>query len=384
MERKESKGKGTFKVTKSGSLEYRLPYYDEDNIRRTKSFTAKTKEECLQRADEFIKKTESKSLRILPDATIPDIMEQKVYNDYMKNYTGEQGYDRNLYILRTIRAGSIGNIPIADITEEQLNQYFSEITRYSGTIIRRIYSFISTAFKMASDKGVVQMNLIVRKDIRCPKSQKADKNVRGMTEGEQKKFVEALMKHKVPYGRNTYKIQLLLELYTGMRMGEINALKPENINFKDGYIHVGATISRGLKSKSFYKPHPKTAAGIRDVPITEKTKELLMQALEEMKDNPEGLIFYDYNKEDVVATYQVGKFFERICVKADVPYYGQHALRHTFATRCIEAGVPAVVLKKWLGHTDINITLDTYADVFERLNHTSVERFELMMDEIMK
>ena len=166
-------------------------------------------------------------------------------------------------------------------------------------------------------------------------------------------------------------------------MGEINALKPEDINFSEGYIHVGATISRGIGSRNFYKPHPKTAAGVRDVPMPMKARELLMEALMEMKPNPEGLIFYDHNKDDVIATYQVCSFYKRICEKAGIPYYGQHSLRHTFATRCIEADIPPLVLKKWLGHTDINITLSTYADVFDRMHLKSVSKFENIIDEIM-
>ena len=137
-----------------------------------------------------------------------------------------------------------------------------------------------------------------------------------MTEDEQKRFVDTLLAHKVPYGRNTYKIQLLLELYTGMRMGEINALRPECISFRKGYIHVDATISRGINCKSTFKPHPKTDPSIRDVPISEKAEKLLKQALDEMEDNPLGLIFYDHNNDDVVATHQVNAFFKRICEKA--------------------------------------------------------------------
>ena len=53
---------------------------------------------------------------------------------------------------------------------------------------------------------------------------------------------------------------------------------------------------------------------------------------------------------------------------------GQHSLRHTFATRCIEAGIDAVVLKKWMGHTDIHITLDTYADVFDSMHNSSINK----------
>ena len=61
---------------------------------------------------------------------------------------------------------------------------------------------------------------------------------------------------------------------------------------------------------------------------------------------------------------------------------GQHALRHTFATRCIEAGVSPLVLKNWLGHTNIHITLDTYADVFARMNAGVVSLLEQHIEAI--
>lgn len=62
-------------------------------------------------------------------------------------------------------------------------------------------------------------------------------------------------------------------------------------------------------------------------------------------------------------------------MKAGIEDRGQHALRHTFATRAIEAGVDPIVLRDWLGHTDIHITLDTYADVFTNLNRDAMQKF---------
>ena len=55
---------------------------------------------------------------------------------------------------------------------------------------------------------------------------------------------------------------------------------------------------------------------------------------------------------------------------------GQHTLRHTFATRCIEADVQPVVLKKWMGHKDIHMTLDVYADVFDSMHNNAMEKLE--------
>ena len=376
------KDKGTFRVTKSGSIEYRISYYDDRGTRRIKSFTGKTKEECRDRAYEFLRKNETKLIEIKPDASIVDIVRQKVENDYVKNFCNEPGYDRNLHVIAILEKGSIGTIPIRDVTEDMLYDYLESVTTYSQTVIRKIFAMIAAAYDMAYDKKVIKSNFIKTKQIKSPKSKKKEKQVRAMTEDEQKRFVETLLAHKVPYGRNTYKIQLLLELYTGMRMGEINALRPECISFRKGYIHVDATISRGIHCKSTFKPHPKTDPSIRDVPISEKAEDLLRRALDEMEDNPLGLIFYDHNNDDVVATHQVNSFFKRICEKAKVPLTGLHSLRHTFATRSIEAGVPAVVLQRWLGHTNIHITLDRYTDVFERMNRTSIERYDGYIDRI--
>lgn len=112
------------------------------------------------------------------------------------------------------------------------------------------------------------------------------------------------------------------------------------------------------------------------MPFIDNAEKVLREALDAMQPNPEGLIFYDHKKNGLLTTNQVNCFFQRICEKADIEYNGQHALRHTFATRCIESGISVFVLKKWMGHTDIHVTLDTYADVFDSLNHKSMNMLQ--------
>lgn len=163
-------------------------------------------------------------------------------------------------------------------------------------------------------------------------------------------------------------------------MGEINALRSGDIDFKAGLIHVHATISRDINYRSFLNDTTKTEAGIRDVPISETLKPILEEALKKQIPNPDNLIFYDNYKHTVITTMQVNDYYRRVCHAIGIEHNGQHALRHTFATRCIEAGIQPVVLKTWLGHTDIHVTLDTYADVFDKLNNSSLS----MLDEHMK
>lgn len=382
-EKRRKKGEGSWKVTPAGNIEYRFRYTDEYGRRKYKSVTGFTEEHCYEKAETFLNRLEQiKDGRDL-NATIVSLVREKIEADYKKNYTGVQGYSRSLQTLAIIERSPIGHVPICEMQPYHIEGFYRELTRYSNNTIGKVYSMIKMAFKIGMQKKIITFNIMDNRNLRCPKSDKVDKKVRGMTDEEQKRFVATLDEYKVNYGGNSFKLQLLIELYSGMRMGEINALKPEDINFGQGFIHVSRTISVGLNNKPFIKDGAKTVAGERDVPISKPLEKVLRQALAKMKKNPEGLIFYDHRRKKVIATTMVCAFYKRVCEKAEVPYYGQHALRHTFATRCIEAGVPALVLKNWLGHTDIHITLDTYSDVFDRMNLGAISKFERLMDEVM-
>lgn len=374
------KGQGTIRISKSGRYEYRVSYYDESGKRKMKSFTNDTVEECVERAQKFLEENRYKTGLLKPSTTLAKIARQKIDADYERNFTGEAGYDRNLQTLAIIERDGIGKRPIKNITQGQMEHYLKSITGYSNTVIRKIYGMLRSAFKLAYDMKLIKHNIMLLPELRCPKSVKKDKKIRALTEEEQVRLVDAIRKHEKQSGRNEYKLQLLIELYGGLRMGEINALRPEDIKLDRGYIHVSQTISRGLDSRPYIKEGAKTYAGERDVPINNTLRPILEEALENARDNPHGLLFYDNEKDGIIETTQVNCFYRRICEKAGVEYNGQHALRHTFATRCIEAGVQPLVLKSWLGHTNIHITLDTYSDVFDKMDFDSAARFDQLMD----
>lgn len=372
---KKENGSGTFRIV-NGKYNYRFFYIDEFGEKKRKSFSGVTKDECLQRAEEFLEKQGKRAAAVDPDITIPELLRRKYEEDYAMNFVGEQGYARNLGGIALLERSGFGKMPIVNITEMQIKAFLRSMTKYSDSVIKKTYQQLTSAFKVAVEKGVVERNPMDVSDIRRPKSSKKPKDVRGFTQEEQARFLEALRDFKVPRNRNEYKLQLLIELYSGMRMGEINALKPENIDFENGLIHVRSTVSRGLEYRVFIKEGAKTDAGVRDIPINKALEPVLQEAMERKRRNPLGLVFYDHLKNDLITTSQVNCFFHRICKKAGISVRGQHALRHTFATRCIEADVPPVVLKKWLGHKDIHMTLDIYADVFDSMHNSAMEKFE--------
>lgn len=319
---------------------------------------------------------------IAVDATIPELVEAKYKLDYELSYVGIQGFNRSMETPGIIKRSPLGKMPIVTVSKEHIKLFLATTTKYSNSVIEKLFLQLKIAYKEGINKEIVSRNLMEDREIRRPKSDKPDKKVRGYTTDEQKLFLETLHNHKVPYGRNSYKKQLLLELYTGMRMGEINALRPDDIDFARKLIKVRRTISLGEKSKPFINTTTKTYDGKRDIPMSKDAEAVLREAIEEMKPDPEGLVSYDHNNRHIITTNQVNNFFRRPCKKSGIEYSGQHALCHTFATRCIESNVQTAVFKNWTGHTDIHVTLDTYADVFDSLNNNSINMLQDYMDAI--
>lgn len=362
-------GKGCFNITPAGNIRYRFKYTDMFGNRRVKSVTGVDEAHCLQRANEFLK-----SLRTKYDLTIPELLIPDAERDLKMNHIGPQGYRSRMSIIDIISKNNIGMIPIPRITARQIDDFLMSVSDYSSGKIRCIYSLINKAFEEAESLEIVETNIMKKTEVRCPKSSQTTRKIRSFTEEEERRFIKAVSEYKPK--TNTYRIQMLIELYCGMRIGEINALKPEDINFDKGYIYVSRTVSVGLNGKAVLSETTKTAAGQRTVPINRFMIPLLEEALREMKENPYGLIFYDSRNDVIISTPRVSSAFNTICKRAGLKGFRQHCLRHTFATRCIEAGIEPVVLKGWLGHTDIRTTLDTYTDVFDRMELASIESFD--------
>ena len=113
--------------------------------------------------------------------------------------------------------------------------------------------------------------------------------------------------------------------------------------------------------------YTKTKNGIRDIVLDSDIKIILEDYINNYyKENKENLLFYNIEKNTYWTTSQVNMVFKRFCEKYNIIGYdvNQHLLRHTFATRCIEAGMPANVLSKIMGHADLRTTLEVYCDVF--------------------
>lgn len=161
---------------------------------------------------------------------------------------------------------------------------------------------------------------------------------------------------------NCLHLGILLSLYTGLRIGEICALKWKDIDIAEQVIHVRKTIQR-IKNPDPTPPKtvviiddPKSSRSIRDIPIPTFMLSMLADIKLNMCAENYFLTCSLKHTEPRTYLYSYKKFLEHIGVE----YRNFHVLRHTFATECIKRGIDVKTVSELLGHASVKTTLERY------------------------
>ncbi|HIW86018.1 MAG TPA: site-specific integrase [Candidatus Eubacterium faecipullorum] len=296
--------------------------------------------------------------------TVAELLKNLIDEDRALNVLNDNSYLRKKETLKRIEQKDIGSMEIQKVTESDVLSFLKTITDSSDSVISKIFALLNRCFKEAVRKEIIIKNPM--DGVRKPKSTKKNVKVRALTVSEQKALINILSEKNI-----NYKEQLLLMLYTGMRMGEINALDVKDVNLTFKTITVRRSVTRDSNEHTVIGETTKTYAGMRTIPLSKPAVDLLADYLKTYAPNSESLLFYDYRARKVITTSQVNMTLCRVLKKysiIDDTVAGKvslHSLRHTYATRCIESGMPAKVLQMLLGHTDIKTTLNTYCDAFD-------------------
>ena len=313
--------------------------------------------------------------------TFKDIANDIAETKFASNTLGESGYGRLKATIKNL--GSFGNKEIQKITVREVQNYLNKYVNYTSCTIDRQYSLFNQVFKYAIQRKILNtnpMDLVIK-----PKTKLVPKKREfAFTVEEEKLILDNLENEK-------YQIVFLIAFHTGMRIGEILALTPEDINFEKKLITINKTLTKDINGKTKLGKKTKTINGMRVIPYIDILEPYLKIAVNNYTKNPNHLLFH--NDKNVIATSTVNSQFKRICKNLGISVKPKiitrpgkiinsktsdvhvHMIRHTYATRCIESGMPPVVLQRLLGHHDVSITLNTYTSVFNSFQADSLKSY---------
>jgi len=334
---------------KDGRWEGRYPVYNEGKGKRIYcSVYAKTYEEVKKKLSvqkNLLKslqaETEKKRIRkdiLLDDAAmewLAEIQQKRKQSTYVK-------YSLTYYnhIQKTFQGAKL-----AEITDMFVAEKLSSLL--SDSVQKSVYCVLNQILKFASRKYYITYPFLNK-----PASDSHNSPVIVLSQKEQKNLIATLYCEM-----DRFKMAVLLCLFTGLRLGELCALKWVDIDFENKLLTINRTVQRlyveGQKTKTLLtETAPKSAYSKREIPLSDAAFELLINFSNDKE--------YVFGGRKPVEPRTMQNHFKRILTEAGLADKNFHILRHTFSTNCIEGGADVKSLSEMLGHSDVQTTLNRY------------------------
>ncbi|EGT4249726.1 TPA: site-specific integrase [Clostridioides difficile] len=377
------RGNGEGSIYKSGNIWRGAVTLGRDfngKLKR-KVFSGKTKSEVISKMKEY-RANEAFGLVVINDKIT---LQEWIYiwiKEYKLNEVRLSTIERYYSLYNNhIKDTNIGKIKLKDLKVTNLQMYYNDILKnknVSPSTIKYVNKILKSALDQAEKERYILSNPC--KYVILPKVEER-KEVPVFSLEEQTIFLNSLE-------NNRLKLLYKLALGTGLRMGELLALRWSDIDIKVGLVSVSKTLKRVRKFettdsiKSFISEgKPKTKTSFRTVPIPSK---LLKDIKEHKKFQLEEKLKAGelYEDNDFMFATKLGNSIEprnlvrnytKSLEKANIEYRKFHALRHTYATRLFENGVQIKIIQVLLGHSSMKITSDTYTHVLPDEKNNAVE-----------
>ena len=345
-----------------------------------KQFTGKTQQDVKYKLQEY-KKQMLMGVLNEDKLTVSDWFYSWLF-DYRKQDLKPKSFQRYHGIYKNyIENTDFGNIKLNDLRTTHLQRHYKKLldNGVTPTTIRQINTNLKTCLNEAERQGYIQKNWC--KLVTLPKKED-NKEVKVLTKQEQEKFLEAIKGHEL-------ELLYIVALGTGLRIGEILGLKWSDIDFKNNELHV----NRSLQKAAIYEDDkivryevqettPKTKNSLRTIPVPQN---IIKKLIAHKKEQNELILLLqeEYDNKNYVFCNKLGKPIEdkrpgrnlkTILTSISIEPIKFLALRHTYATRLFEAGIPPKTVQHLMGHSDIETTMNIYTHVMKEQKLEAIEK----------
>ena len=269
----------------------------------------------------------------------------------------------------------VGTVPLRELTTYHIQKMLDRMEG-SLSLFVKVYNVIHGALEKAVELGMIPRNPC--KGVAFPEDDKGDMRV--LTQEEQQRFISAL-------DGEYYRVMLLTYLYTGMRMGEGIPLQWKDIDLERRTIRVNkkAIVRHDFEAhsaKQEVQDKCKTKSSRRTIVITSGLASILAEHKEVMRHRAEQLgeewsedsLVFRNSRGNMVYSRNLQEVLYRILGKAGIEGATMHTLRHTYATRCFEAGVDIKAISEQLGHANVKTTYNIYVHLLEDTKAKEIDK----------
>ena len=374
MARRRKSGTGTLRKRADGRWEGRVVTgYDEKGLPRTKNVLAKTKSECREKLKKLQEEYTPLIRKCQPDMPFGDWV-AFWYETYCRPNLGIRTQPEYANRIYNHIIPQIGQIPLNQLTQNDLQQFFASLKKsgrrslveqhgagLSDAMVRKCHMTCNAALKRAVQEELIRFNPAA--GCKLPPKKSAEMQI--LTQEEMQRFLIQAREDGL------YEL-FLLELATGMRLGEIIALQWRDLNFATGELRISKSAC--YMGGELVVTEPKTRASVRTVILPGS----VLRVLDAYKKTVDSRwMFPSPAKEDGPLTPNyVRRRMQQTLERAQCKKVRFHDLRHTFATMALEHGLDVKTLSTIIGHVSSATTLDIYSHVTDTMQKQAAVKID--------
>lgn len=378
--RSKANGEGTIWTEKrNNKTYYRGAYvigYDDNGKPIRKLFSSYKKQDVVDKMADYKTQMNSGLTSSNDKITLSQWFHTWLF-EFMINELKDTSFERYEGIYRNyIKDSTLGKKKLIDVRTAHIQSYYNALAEQGKTTntIKTLNKTLKTCLNDAIKQGYIVRNycsLVTLPKTETEEDQEKDNDITFFTPEEQKTFINSLDKNK-------NRMLFILALGSGLRLGELMALKWDNVDMVNNTLSVTHAISRiskvakdGSRTWSVLEHAPKTKSSMRTIPLpTNIIKEL--KAYKKVQDKQILKLGDLYQKNNLVFCTDLGGYldtrnltrsYSRALAKAGIEHKKFHSMRHTYATRLFENNVPVKTVQALMGHSDIATTMNIYTHV---------------------